>query len=301
MTSAPPLSAMAAEAATQPADWITVAARAGEVEPVLRKGLRVAVLGCGTSWFMAQAFAGLREGAGQGVTEAFAASERRLDRGFHAVVLISRSGTTSEVIETLDEVQRLGLPHLAIVATPGTPIAERAQHAVLLPEVDERSVVQTRFATSTLALLRAHLGEDITPIADQAAAVLAESEDDALGALPDAEQTTFLGRGWSIGLAHEAALKLRESTQSWSESYPAMDYRHGPISIAAPGRTVWAMGEVPPGLADEIRSTGAAFEHREIDPMAELVRVHRLCLTRAARRGMDPDAPRNLTRSIILS
>ena len=49
-------------------------------------------------------------------------------------------------------------------------------------------------------------------------------------------QITFLGRGWTVGLAREAALKCREAAAFWAEAYPAMDYRHGPISIAAPRR-----------------------------------------------------------------
>ena len=111
---------------------------------------------------------------------------------------------------------------------------------------------------------------------------------------------TFVGRGWTVGLAEEAALKLRESAQFWAESYPAMEYRHGPISIATTNRLVWAIGEVPPGLADQVAATGAHFEHREIDPLAELVRVHRLCLLKARQAGLDPDHPRHLTRSVIL-
>ncbi|WP_425580028.1 SIS domain-containing protein, partial [Terrabacter terrae] len=111
----------------------------------------------------------------------------------------------------------------------------------------------------------------------------------------------FLGRGWSNGIANEAALKLRESAQFWSESYPAMEYRHGPISIAAPGRAVWAFGEVPEGLREQVAATGAHFEHRDIDPLADLVRLHRLCLAKADAAGLDPDAPRNLTRSIVLT
>ena len=82
-------------------------------------------------------------------------------------------------------------------------------------------------------------------IADARAAVA----DDLDPALVDAEQFTFLGRGWSVGLAHEAALKMREASQSWTESYPSMEYRHGPISIAAPGRVTWQFGEAPEGLA----------------------------------------------------
>ena len=173
--------------------------------------------------------------------------------------------------------------------------------AVDTQQVDEQSVVQTRFATSTLALLRASLGEDVAAFAEQARAVLAEDEESALAGVADAEQLTFLGRGWTVGLAQEAALKLRESAQFWTESYPAMEYRHGPISIATTGRATWAFGDVPEGLADDVRATGAWFEHRDIDPLADLVRLHRLCLVKARRAGVDPDRPRHLTRSIILS
>ena len=128
-----------------------------------------------------------------------------------------------------------------------------------------------------------------------ARAVLAADEAQLLGGVRDAEQVTFLGRGWSVGLAEEAALKLRESAQLWTEAYPAMEYRHGPISIAAPGRVTWAFGPVPEGLTQEVRATGAHFEHRDVDPMAELVRVHRLCLALAQARGLDPDHPVSYT------
>jgi fructoselysine-6-P-deglycase FrlB-like protein len=81
-----------------------------------------------------------------------------------------------------------------------------------------------------------------------------------------------------------------------------MDYRHGPIAIAAPGRLVWAFGDVPPGLADEVAATGATFVggHARLDPMAELILAQRFALALAASRGLDPDAPRHLTRSVVL-
>ena len=53
---------LAAEVATQPADWVRVAARVPEFRSLLpAAGERVAVVGCGTSWFIAQAYAALRE------------------------------------------------------------------------------------------------------------------------------------------------------------------------------------------------------------------------------------------------
>jgi fructoselysine-6-P-deglycase FrlB-like protein len=293
---------LAQEIATQPDDWERAAGRLDEVARHLpRRGERVATIGCGTSWFMGQSYAARREELGHGVTDAYAASEHRLARGYDRVVLISRSGTTTEVMEVVEQLREAGTPHVSFVATAGTPVAERSEATILMDDVDERSVVQTRFATTTLALLRASLGDDIAPVAAQARAVLAEDAETAYGALVLAEQLTFLGRGWSNGIANEAGLKLRESAQFWSESYPAMEYRHGPISIASPGRAVWAFGEVPEGLPEQVRATGAHFEHRDLDPLADLVRLHRLCLAKAEAAGLDPDTPRNLTRSIVLT
>ena len=297
-----PTTHLATEIATQAADWRAVLARVPEARSALpAEGARVAVTGCGTSFYMAQAYASLREAGGHGYTDAHAASEFPLDRDYDHVVAISRSGTTTEVIELLEALRTRGRVTTAIVATAGTPIPALAKHQLMLGEVDERSVVQTRFATTTLALLRATLGEDLTGAIADAEAVLDEDEDSALAGLLDAEQLTFVGRGWTVGLASEAALKLRESAQFWTESYPAMEYRHGPISIATAGRVTWAFGEVPEGLAEEVRATGAHFEHRDIDPLADLVRLHRLCVAKARQAGVDPDRPRHLSRSIILS
>jgi len=297
-----PDSHLAKEVAGQPDDWAAVSARASELAAAFpARGSRLAVIGCGTSFYMAQSYAALRERRGHGETDAFAASEHRLDRRYDAVLAISRSGTTTEVVEVLGALRGRDVTTTAIVATPGTPVTTLADHVVLLREVDEESVVQTRFATSTLALLRTSLGEDLTAAIADARAVLAEEETAGLAGLVEAEQVTFLGHGWTVGLAEEAGLKLRESAQLWTESYPAMEYRHGPVSIATTGRVTWALGEVPDGLAEQVAGTGAHFEHRDIDPLAELVRVHRLCLAKARRLDLDPDHPRHLTRSVILT
>jgi len=293
---------LAAEISTQPADWRRILDRVGEAQSVLpHPGQSIAVVGCGTSLYMAQAYAALREGAGHGRTEAHAASEFPTLRDYDHVVAISRSGTTTEVIELLEWLRDRDQTTTSIVATAGTPIPSLTTHQLLLSEVDEQSVVQTRFATTALALLRATLGEDLHAAIADAEGVLAEDSSTALAGVVDAEQLTFVGRGWTVGLANEAALKLRESAQFWTEAYPAMEYRHGPISIATTGRATWAFGEVPPGLAEEVTATGAHFEHRDIDPLADLVRLHRLCLAKAEQAGVDPDRPRHLARSIILT
>ncbi|WP_102193726.1 SIS domain-containing protein [Microbacterium aurantiacum] len=287
---------MREELTSQPETW----ARAADLREAQRalpaKGARIAVIGCGTSWFMAQSFAALRERAGFGETDAFAASESFVDRGYDAVVALTRSGTTTEVLELVERL-RGRVPTIGVIGDPASPLVSLVDDAVLLPFADEKSVVQTRFATTALALFRASLDEDLSQAIADAHAVLASTDD---AALRDAEQYTFLGRGWTVGLANEAALKMRESSQSWTESYPSMEYRHGPIAIAAPGRVTWQFGTPPEGLAAQVEATGARFEQNPIDPMADLVRLHRVALDRAVARGLDPDQPRNLSRSVIL-
>jgi fructoselysine-6-P-deglycase FrlB-like protein len=289
---------LAGEIATQPDDWAAareLAARHRDVLP--ETGERVAVIGCGTSLFMARGFAAAREGAGLGVTDAWPASEHRLGRGYDRIVAITRSGTTTEVIAALKDYDG-DAPVTVITATPETPVVSLGD-PIVLADVDERSVVQTRFATTTLALLRWHLGHDLDPVIEQARQALAEPESSRARA-PAADQHTFVGLAWATAIAEEAALKLREATQSWSEAYSMTEYRHGPVSISAPGRVVWAFGPLVRNFARDVAVTGAHLEHRDVDPMADLVRLQRLCLLRAADAGLDPDQPRNLARSIIL-
>ena len=287
-----------AEVRSQPDCWLAAAAAAGRHRDLLpAPGERVAVIGCGTSLYIARAYAYLRESLGFGITDAWPASEARLDRGYDRLIAITRSGTTTEVLETLDRF-RGEAPVTAITAPEGTPVYKLAD-VIGLTEFDERSVVQTRFATSVLALLRAHLGEDLKPVVAQARKVLA-TPPASLDTVRTAREITFVGMGLGAALAEEAALKLRESTQSWAEAYHATEYRHGPVSIAEPGRAVWSFGSLVKGFEQDVAATGAHLEHTKNDPMAELVRVHLTCLLRARDLGMDPGSPRHLERSVIL-
>jgi fructoselysine-6-P-deglycase FrlB-like protein len=255
------------------------------------------VTGCGTSWFIAQSYAALREASGQGETDAFAASEMPVRRRYDRVVVLSRSGTTTEILQLLDRLPG-AVPTVAITADVQTPVAEAAGATIVLDFADELSVVQTRFATTELALLRAHLGQDMTTVAAAAQTALAEP---LPAALTGARQFTFLGTGWTYGLANEAALKLREAAGMWTEAYPAMEYRHGPISVTGPGSVVWLLGPAPDGLPAEVAAAGGLAWQSGRDPLAELVLVQRLAATVARARGLDPDRPRNLTRSVILA
>ncbi|EGX55081.1 putave phosphosugar isomerase [Streptomyces zinciresistens K42] len=283
---------------SQPECWTRAAAQAGDARGALpRAGERVAVVGCGTSYFMAQAYAALREESGRGETDAFTASEFPRRRAYDRVVALTRSGTTTEVLDLLGRLKGR-TPTTALTADPDTPVMAAADESVVLDYADERSVVQTRFATTALTLLRAHLGlHTDAAVADARTALDTDLPQQLVGCT----QFTFLGRGWTVGLANEAGLKMREASLSWTESYPAMEYRHGPISVTTAGTATWMFGEAPEGLAAQVRATGALWIEGRLDPLAELVRAQRLAVAVAAARGLDPDLPRHLTRSVILA
>jgi fructoselysine-6-P-deglycase FrlB-like protein len=286
---------VSSEIRRQPDSWTRAISIAPSLTAALpQPGERVAVIGCGTSWFMAEAYATLRESTGHGETDYFAAADLPLNRSYDRLVAITRSGTTTEVLLALTEVS---FPTTTITADPSSPVVATADQSIVLDFADEQSVVQTVFATTALMLLRASLGEQLGGVISQAEHVLSAVQDPAL---EGAQQFTFLGQGWAHAVAREAALKMRESAQAWTEAYPQMEYRHGPISIAEPGRVVWIFGQPVRGLVDDIKATGATLICDELDPVADLVRVQLLAVLLAEAHGLDPDQPRHLSRSVVL-
>lgn len=285
----------AEEIASQPETWTRALTVDGAA--LAAPGERVLVLGCGTSWFMAQSLAELREAGGFGETDAVCASEFTPRRRYDRVIALTRSGTSTEVLEALRQVPA-GTHRVAVTAVDGEAVDGLVDDRILLDFADERSVVQTRFPTTLLTVARRAYGEDLSHlVADGEAALAADLPAEAGGV----EHLVFLGTGWTIGLAHEAALKVREAAQAWSESYPAMDYRHGPVAVAGARSLVWAFGAVPGSLDETIRGAGATPVRNGLDPLAQLVLAQRFAVALAAHKGLDPDRPRLLTRSVILT
>ena len=298
------------EIASQPECWSKAIEMAASAQSALpRPGERVAAIGCGSSLNVARCYAALREAAGQGETDAFPASEVPALRRYDRMVYISRTGTTTEVLDALRRAPQ-AIPTTAVTADPAAPLAREADQAVLLDFAAERSVVSSRFITSSIVLLRAHLeaqlgpragtglGAGVCALPDMAARELARPLPPEL-----AERTefTFLGLGWAAAVADEAALKLREASRTWAESYPAMEYRHGPISISDETTVVWALGEVPADLLADARRTRATVITSNADPLAGLIGAQRLAAALAEHKGIDPDEPRALARSVILT
>ena len=280
------------EIASQPETWrrAIVQAQAGTTLPA--HGEPVLFLGCGTSYYIGSAYAALRNRLDLGRTRAAVPAELdRVDED-ETIVLLSRSGTTGDVIAAaaaLHGKHRV----VGIFGTHDTPVLEHCDDVVWLDYADEVSIVQTRFATTAFTLLRSSLDDDVASLPEAAETALRRPVPEEVP-----EHVVFLGTDFSLGLAHEAALKCLESSGRWAEAYASREYQHGPISAAGPGTLVWPLTPLPLSIADDVLATGASLVTPLLDPQAELVAVHHLAVAMARAAGRDPDLPPFLSRAV---
>ncbi len=257
--------------------------------------------------------------------------------GLEPVVIISRSGSTSEAVSVAERMRAAGHPTVAVTCRARSPLAALADVTLVSPAGDEAAIVMTRSFASMLALLLgvvAIVGDDDRLATDLAG--LEDRWDEAssaarlgrrLGAT-DWSRIVILGGGPAIGIALEWGLKLTETSQVATSAYEPLEFRHGPISVCEPGVLVvglvggaGASQEI--AVVEEAASLGAATwliagdedEARGttgdvsligggLHPVARLPLLlhpgHALALNLALTRGRDPDAPRHLGQVVIL-
>ncbi len=243
---------------------------ATDLADLLAAADRVILTGAGSSYYLAQVTAAVaREVTGQ-VVLAMPPSELILrpsgvlgrgPAGRQPVIVISRSGSTSEAVEVVERMAAAGHPTIAVTCRAESPLAARAERVLLSPDGDEEAIVMTRSFTSMLALLlrvMAELGGDRALASDLdrlperwPEAVAAAGIGARLGSV-DRSRVVVLGGGPAHGIAAEWVLKLTETSQVAAEAYQPLEFRHGPISVCEPG--VLVVGLVGgPGATAEAR------------------------------------------------
>lgn len=260
-------------------------------------GAPAVFLGSGSSHCLALAAASLYEAHVGAPAQGMLPSEYRSRPGWLHVGF-SRTGQTTELIGAMRRAREAGAPVLLLAGDAGSPAEAVADRTLALPFAAERGVVQTRFITACLAALRIILAaEDLTGLPEAIEVGLTEN----LSSLR-APHVVYLGRDWRYGVARSAALTLEESALTVAESHQTLDYRHGPIACADEETLVWCFDqpeEAAPVLRD-VEATGATVRATGEDPLVSLVQAQLLAVARAAARGIDPDAPRHLSRAVVL-
>lgn len=305
-----------------------------EILDVLAGASQVVITGAGSSYYIAQVAAvALRARCGlpavaAPLSEVLLRPESVFAPGepaYQPVVVVSRSGTTTEALEVIRTAQERGAPVIAVTCRPESPMAQLATATLAVPEGDETAIVMTRsFAAQAALIMRlgARLGEpgfaaaldalpdrwaDLAPFIERAFELAATGP----------TRLVVLGGGAAYGLANEAVLKATETSQVPASAFHPLEFRHGPISVCEPGMLVVGIlgGDAEPAerrVLEECAALGASTwllgsggPAADLDETARLPLVlhvlQALALGIAVRRGRDPEAPRHLEQVVVIT
>jgi len=240
-----------------------------------------------------------------------------------AMLLISQSGRSPDLLAMAKAAQAGGAKVIAIVNDADSPAAELADLTVALEAGPEKSVAATKSCLSSMAAGLAILAEWSRHDALQAAlrrlpeeleTALAQDWTLMVNTFIAAQSALVIGRGLGLPIAMEAALKLKETTTLHAEPYSAAEVLHGPIEIVRDGFPVLmfrqddAAGPSLDRCAAALAAAGAKVlvtgrdlpvahtSHPATGLIGALASCYFAIEKVAVARGLDPDHPRLLKK-----
>jgi glucosamine--fructose-6-phosphate aminotransferase (isomerizing) len=260
--------------------------------------------------------------------------------GIDSAVLISRSGTTSEILLAGDELEKYKTNRISLTCRTGSALSQMGEYRYLIENADEKSVVMTRSFTSMLLQIQVlasrfsgnqkffHELAALPAIGSQ----LMKKYDGFPQEIISGNNFTkfiYLGHGPHFGLASEGMLKVKEMSVANSEAYHSLEYRHGPMSLVDDDTLIIYLlsdqtGDAESKLIGEMKALGGkslvicetatAVVRSQADYVVELNSglsenarlilslppLQMLAYENALKKGMEPDEPRNLTQVVTL-
>ena len=254
---------------------------------------------------------------------------RELKLGRTAAISISQSGKSPDIVAMTESARRSGALTFALTNTVGSPLAAAAEHMVALRSGEEKSVAATKTFVASIVAGLGILGnwlEDKALLAalDSLPRLLEQAVhvdwSPLLGALDGHNSLYVLGRGPTLAIASEAALKFKETCGIHAEAYSAAEVLHGPARIVErefPVLALTAGDAAEPSVAEVAdRLTGqgarvfltsgkgtraerlplAASGHPLTDALALIVTFYGFVEALSRHRGFNPDQPPHLRK-----
>lgn len=295
--------------------------------PALRDSEQTVFVGCGSSYNLALSLATLANAAGRTAIAVPGGEWTNRPQSYLPdwqkahVVALSRSGETTETVAAAIASRKAGAFVTAITVEADSALARASDRAVLAATHPREGIVMTTSASLMLLLGLQLLGHKIASPTVTAARSLLTAVDSRLPALiAGRSHFVYLGGGPLYGIALEGALKLMEMSQTYTQAFHPLEYRHGPISLVD-SKTA-AIMLYSPGQKDaestlvrELQAKGALVigfggpgdVSFGIDGAAEAIGL--VCLPalqllgeRSAQiRNIDTISPRHLTKVVTLA
>ena len=242
-----------------------------------------------------------------------------------AVVGISQSGESPDLIAVVDQARSQGRPTIAITNETDSPLAVISDIVVPLQAGPELSVAATKtYTTSLMAIAMIACGDESlhgVPTAVAGTLDLESSIERAVGDLGPIDKAVTLGRGYNHSTAFEWALKLQEMAYVFAHAFSPADFAHGPFAVLDTGFPVLAVIPSGPIAADSFATLERAISERDAaavlltdmdapgirsirvpstpeftSPMVFITAAQLFTLHMAALRRIDPETPRGLKK-----
>ena len=253
----------------------------------------------------------------------------KLKLGSAATLSISQSGKSPDIVSMTNAARESGALTIAITNVIESDLARASDFAIDILAGPERSVAATKsFVSSAVAglALIGHWTEDSKLLAaiDDLPAVLAKAVacdwSAFAGAVTDENSLFVLGRGPSLAIANEMALKFKETSAVHAEAFSAAEVMHGPKAIVGEGFPILVLAARDAAenslvdAANRLADQGAAVfltsskpshatalpfvatSHPLTDPLALLVSFYAFVESFARSRGLNPDEPPHLRK-----
>ena len=243
-------------------------------------------------------------------------------------IAISQSGRSPDLLETVSSLKRAGACVIALVNETDSPLAEIADELFGLGAGTERSVAATKsFIASLAAIVRlvAEWSEDSALARDvhDLPGLLRQAWDldwsELVSGIETATDLYVLGRGIGYGVAQEAALKLKETSQIHAEAFSTAELRHGPMALVRAGFPVLMFSQSDETGAGVAKTAAALVERGArvflageeakgattlptlrcsplLEPILQIESFYRAANALAVARGLDPDRPPHLAK-----
>ena len=245
------------------------------------------------------------------------------------LLTISQSGRSDDLAEFASMAKAAGALTVAIVNDVDSPLAAACHIALPMAAGPELSIAATKsFIAALAALLRltaawtgdAALGAAIDRLPDRLAAAVELDWSSAVGVVAQASSLITIGRGPTLAIAREAALKLKETSNLHAEAFSSAEFQHGPVALVSPLYPILmfmptdAAATGMRALAADLRGKGAALlsaehgeaaagrlpvlapDHPDADAVCLIQSFYALAIRIAERRGVDVNRPRHLQK-----
>jgi glucosamine--fructose-6-phosphate aminotransferase (isomerizing) len=254
------------------------------------------------------------------------------------LIVVSQSGETADVLEAMEVAKSKGSRVLSIVNAEGSTIARQSDYSLLINAGPEKAVASTKAATSQMALFlliaaamkgelqegRRLLAEVASQINDMLNPRFLNYIKEVTDSIKDHENLYIIGKAENYPMALEAAIKIQEVSYVHAEGFASGELKHGPIALITEGTPCISMVANDEVKSDVINNTielkargahiiGISPEKHEVfdewikvpdvgiaSPLVNIIPIQLLAYYLSTLRGLDPDMPRNLAKSVTV-